>query len=305
MFSLLSAKKSFDDRWIGDADLGRRHDLHVRRMRLAAAVNAIRRAVVAPLVGRAIRETIRRDGFAIVPDLLDGDAFARLSREVEAAVARAEADHPPPGATGAGYGAPRPFPGGTDRYDGGTLNRFLDIDPRGTPEAAAFGRREEPTAFTRAIVGRRHDPHRTLIYLTRHGEVGAFDDIQSVVHRDTFFSSMKFWFFLRPVRAEDGPFEYHPGTHRLDARRLDWERCHALGTGNGPRAEYGGSFRASAADLEEMGVGAPVRAVCDANTLVIADTLGWHRRGDARPGAERLAIYGWHRPTNPFFTGPS
>ena len=35
---------------------------------------------------------------------------------------------------------------------------------------------------------------------------------------------------------------------------------------------------------------------CDANTLVLADVFGFHRRGSALPGRQRLSIYGWNRP---------
>ena len=50
-----------------------------------------------------------------------------------------------------------------------------------------------------------------------------------MLHRDTFFRALKFWFFLRPVQREDGPFEYVPGSHRLDAIST------ALGAGHGHR----------------------------------------------------------------------
>ena len=32
-----------------------------------------------------------------------------------------------------------------------------------------------------------------------------------------------------------------------------------------------------------------------ANTLVLADVFGFHRRGAAVPGRQRLALYGWNR----------
>ena len=35
---------------------------------------------------------------------------------------------------------------------------------------------------------------------------------------------------------------------------------------------------------------------CPANTLVLADVFGFHRRGRALQGRERLALYGWNRP---------
>jgi ectoine hydroxylase-related dioxygenase (phytanoyl-CoA dioxygenase family) len=213
MFSILSSQKSFSDPWVGHVGLNRSFDLHVRRMRLARGVAAVRRGLVSPLVEPSIRDRVARDGLAIVPDFLPADVFAALRDEVEARVARFAAAEPPRAATGRGFGAPRSFDGGFDRHDGDTLNRFLTLDAAATPRALAFARHPRLTALSRAVCGRRVSERKTSIYLLMHGSEDNHD-IQKDLHRDTFFSSMKFWYFLWPVRSEDGPFEYLPGSHR-------------------------------------------------------------------------------------------
>ena len=95
--------------------------------------------------------------------------------------------------------------GGVDRFDGDTLNRFIDIDAASMPHAAAFARNGDVSALTRTGVGVPHPAWKTQIYVTAHGAEDRHPDIQKLLHRDTFFSAMKFWYFLRPVRDEDGP----------------------------------------------------------------------------------------------------
>ena len=46
----------------------------------------------------------------------------------------------------------------------------------------------------------------------------------------------------------------------------------------------------------DLGLPQPVSLSCPANTLVLADVFGFHRRGAALPGRQRLALYGWNRP---------
>lgn len=293
MLSILSSQKSFTDPWIGHVGLNRSFDLHVRRMRLARRVAALRRGLVSPLVEASIRDRIARDGLAIVPDFLPDDAFAALRDEIEVHVARVAERHPQRTATERGFGLPKPFDGGFDRYDGGTLNRFLHLDAATTPRTLEFARHPLLAALSRAVCGRRVSERKTSIYLLTHGGEDNHD-VQKDLHRDTFFSSMKYWYFLRPVRAEDGPFEYHPGSHRLDERRIEWERAQAAAAVSGGRR--GGAFRVDAADLSGLGFTEPVRATCAENTLVVADTLGFHRRGAAAAGSVRLAVYGYERP---------
>ena len=130
-----------------------------------------------------------------------------------------------------------------------------------------------------------------------HGEETRTPDLQKVLHRDTFFRALKFWFFLRPVQRQDGPFEYVPGSHRLGSSRLRWEQTTATAAAQQRRQpNVSGSFRIREESLAELGLPRPVALTCPANTLVLADVFGFHRRGAAAHGQQRLALYGWNRP---------
>ena len=125
-------------------------------------------------------------------------------------------------------------------------------------------------------------------------------DPQKSVHIDTFHPTLKGWLFLDDVGPEQGPFHYVPGSHRLTRRRLAWERAQSLQARLSPDEHVAaGSFRAGPEDLQQMGLPEPVAVTVKANTLVLADTVGFHRRGQAEDSRPRRAIYVYMR-TNPF-----
>lgn len=299
VLALLTSAKSFGNRWVGHRRWNERYDLHRRRMRLAEQAAALRRGS-AFMVGKrpVICRDLVRDGFVAVPDFLPPALFERVSGEAEAAMAAAAEAQPIGRNDTTGFGSKQPIPGGFDRWDGGTLNRFLTIGKTAMPATAAAATHPMLSALTRQIVGVPHAGAKTQLYLTVNGDDQANYDLQRDMHRDTFFSAMKFWLFLRPVRAEDGPFTYVPGSHRLTPARLAWEHGEArrIVQSGGADPNAGGSFRIDAAGLSGLGLPAPVACECGANTLVIANTLGFHARGPAVPGTERLALYGWRRP---------
>jgi hypothetical protein len=305
MLSLLTRKKRFGDPWIGHPQLNRGVALHRRRMQLAEGLCRWRRLLVAPqgsspqgsVLPAATLAALVRDGCVQIPDFLPAASFAALREEVEQAVATTSLMRPQGGNHKPGYQRKRPFPGGFDRFDGGTLNRFLAIQPAAMPQAAGVAADPRLSVCSRTVIGLPHRPANLEIYLTVHGEEARTPDLQKVLHRDTFFRSLKFWLFLRPVSPEDGPFVYVPGSHRLDHPRLQWEQA----TANAAIAartmpNLGGSFRIHESELAALGLPRPVSFSCPENTLVVADVLGFHRRGDALPGRERLALYGWLRP---------
>ena len=292
MLSLLTRTKSFRDPWVGHPNLNRRWLLHQRRMQAAELLCRWRR-----WLKPAQLQDLERDGFTVIENVLSAARFAALREEVERAVATAAHRSPPPRNDRTGFQPKQPFPGGFDRYDGGTLNRFLHIDPRSMPSVVAFRGDERLHACSRQVIGLPMDPRKLDVYLTVHGEDSRIPDLQKDLHRDTFFRALKFWYFLRPVEREHGPFEYVPGSHRLDPSRLRWEQATADAAIQHQRQpDVSGSFRIRDDALADLGLPQPLTITCPANTLVLADVFGFHRRGAALPGRERLALYGWNRP---------
>jgi hypothetical protein len=292
---IVSPEKSFAARWVGSHGLNRL-GLHAARIAAADGCARLRRLQIAGLGGPEPVRTLLRDGVVVVPDFLARETFAELRREVRARVERAAKARPLPRGGRAGFRPKEPFPGGFDRFDGGTLNRFVAIDASETPRAHAFARDRELARLCAAASSYRHKQDKFWIYQTVHGDERAVPDLQKAYHRDTFHAALKVWYFLDDVEPDDGPFVYVPQSHRMTLRRYGWEHRRAIAASRPGQAERSGSFRIGAEELASLGLPAPRAYPVRENTLIMADVRGFHRRGDARPGATRLALHASLRP---------
>lgn len=294
--ALIGPEKSFAHPWIGHPTLNRL-GLHLARIGLAHAAATVRRLQVGALWPPDAVRTLRRDGVVVLPDWLAHDQLDSLRAEVRAQVAASEARAPIGPGMDRGFGPRRPFPGGFDRWDGGTLNRFLTVDPAQTPRTAAFARDPRLARLCAIAAGAHHHAEKISIYLTVQGPGATNPDPQTVLHRDTFHAAIKLWYFLEDVTEEHGPFVYVPGSHRLTRQRLRWEHRRAMDACTPDHARKGGAFRLREDELAALGLPAPRSYPVRANTLIVGDVRGFHRRGDARPGARRLALYASFRPS--------
>lgn len=290
MFSdVFGFTKAFHSRWVGSHPLNRA-GLHVARMLATDACLALRRTELA-MLGRGIGlddelGQLGRDGIVVVDNFLP-DAVFRAARDQ----ARAQiAALPPPPPPERGFGAKHPTPHGFDRYDGGTLNRFVALDH--APHVLDALHDNRLAALCTVASGFRYRPERFWIYQTVHGDDRANPDYQRRPHRDTFHSTFKAWLFLDDVPAHAGPLLYSPGSHRMTTRRLRWEHGKALAASAPEARERGGAFRVDAAGLRDMQLPALRPYPVAANTLVLADVRGFHARGQAAAGVTRLALYG-------------
>ena len=126
-----------------------------------------------------------------------------------------------------------------------------------------------------------------------------YDDPQKVtssqnqLHSDTFHTTHKVWFFIEPVKLEDGPICFVPGSNQLSLKRLMFEykkSIHFEDMHLSSTALIDYSFRVE--PRERTFLGCIEKALtCPENTLVIANTRGFHRRGYAKAGHTRKQIH--------------
>lgn len=133
-------------------------------------------------------------------------------------------------------------------------------------------------------------------------------DPQTYFHSDTFYSSAKAWLFLTDVDESIGPFMYVPGSHKVDEKRLAWEKYKAMQIVNRECVDVlsnRGSFRITEEELQTFGFEQPIKFNVKANTLLIADTFGFHARGESAETAVRSEIWAYARrnPMLPFVSG--
>ncbi|MEM7509179.1 MAG: phytanoyl-CoA dioxygenase family protein [Pseudomonadota bacterium] len=277
---LLSGTKSFrHNLLLASPRINRGGGLHARRVELAARLAKRRQRAIRHLLGEDLATSIDRDGFAMVENALPAQVFDRLRQEVEETRLPAR-----------------------EMKQGGTVTRFITLPPeilRGLPALRDFVTGPLFQGCLRYAASFDHEPLVNLHTVMTDPEAGA-PDPQTHFHSDTFHATAKGWFFLRDVAVEDGPFTYVPGSHRVTPGRLAWERAQSVSAADHPNPHHAqGSFRAGLGEIREMGFGDPVRFAVPANTLVVADTHGFHARGRSLRKSTRLAIYGSLR-SNPF-----
>lgn len=276
---LLTGAKSFlDNPLIGSRQLNAR-GLHVARVRLAARLCAWRRGRLASKVRPEWRAAFDRDGFVVIPDIVPPAQFPALRAALLA------------------YEGPA-----REMRQGDAITRRLAIDPAmlaAIPALRALLAREDVVALFHYVAGFRTTPLHYIQTIVSHFE-GNEPDPQETLHADSFHASLKAWLFLNPVTEDEGPFTYVRGSHRFTPERLDWERRRALADPHATdRLSARGSPRVSAEDLAAMKLAGAEALAVPSNTLVVADTLGFHARGaSARPG-ERVEIWSYAR-RNPF-----
>jgi hypothetical protein len=272
---LLTGTKSFERNGVIGSSWLNRYGLHEARVRLAHEVARRRRRRLEHLVSATDRADFARDGFVVRQEFLPQAEFAALRDQVAA------------------YR-------GTLREiaEGDTIMRKIALDPhtlRGLPALAGLLRSPQWRGLIRYVGSRDAEPVVWIQSLSRHACDGP-PDPQTSLHADTFHPTVKAWLFLTDVAADAGPFTYVPGSHRLTPQRLAWERRMSLVVRDSADTEIRqGSFRVDPAELHAMGLPEPLVFAVPANTLVVADTFGFHARGPSAGRSLRVEIWAYGR----------
>jgi hypothetical protein len=272
---LATSTKSFESNGlIGSRRLNQR-GLHAARVALSHRVAESRRRRLAGLVSPADRADFDRDGFVVKPGFLPPEAFAALLAELHA------------------YRA-----GLREITEGDTVMRKIALDPRVLDAVPALRQvLHSPVwrGLIRYVGSRDAEPVVWIQSILRHAADGP-PDPQAALHADTFHPTVKAWLFLTDVAPDAGPFTYVPGSHRLTPARLAWEREMSLAAEHSANADTRqGSFRMPAGDLTALGLPAPRVFDVPANTLVVADTYGFHARGPSGGRSLRVEVWAYGR----------
>ncbi|MBE5074539.1 phytanoyl-CoA dioxygenase family protein [Erythrobacteraceae bacterium E2-1 Yellow Sea] len=276
---LASGAKSFrDNPFIGSRRLNRR-GLHLARVRIAAALCDWRRRRLARNVRPEWIEEFQRNGFVAIRDVVPQEQFDDLRAAILAYRGLAR-----------------------EMRQGDAITRRMAIDPdmlRAIPALRALLSRKDLQALFDYVASFRTTPLHYIQTIVSHTNAKGTDP-QEALHADTFHSSLKSWLFLNPVAADEGPFSYVKGSHRFTPERLEWEYQRSLDNPHEiDKLSARGSPRATAQDLEAMKLPPAEGLAMPANTLVVADTVGFHARGNSVKPGQRVEIWSYAR-RNPF-----
>jgi len=279
-FQIASGAKSFADNPILGSKRLNRMGLHVGRMRVAHAMAHWRRRRLEKAVPPARRAEFAANGFIRIDDYLPERDFAALRDRVLSAEAPAR-----------------------EMIQGDTITRRIAIDAdylNKIPEVRALITGKSWRGLLRYVASSASEPlYYIQTILTRRFDTNP--DPQTVLHADTFHPTMKAWYFLEDVAEDEGPFCYVPGSHKLTPERLAWEEKRSIAAPEGvDRLSARGSMRISAEELGALGLPQPMLFGVRANTLVVADTCGFHARGPSHKATRRVEIWAYSR-RNPFY----
>ncbi|HVF37117.1 MAG TPA: phytanoyl-CoA dioxygenase family protein [Sphingomicrobium sp.] len=274
LLQLATGAKSFVDNPLLGSPALNRLGLHVARLKLAHGLASWRRRLLARQLLAEDRAAFDRDGFVCIPDFLPPDHFARLKEHLLTTEWESR-----------------------EHRQGDTVTRRVPVDDAmaaTSPELSGLLGQHRWKRLMRYVASSGGEP---LYYL--QSIVTGLDgppDPQVNVHSDTFHPSLKAWLFLTDVADDEAPLTYVAGSHRLTPARLEWEREKSISVrDHGDRLSQRGSFRIGADELAALGLPPPTRFAVKANTLVVADTFGFHARGVARRPTVRAELWAFRR----------
>jgi hypothetical protein len=253
--------------------------LHAARARIAHALATARRAQLGGMISAEDRAAYHRDGYVLKPDFLPRALYAQLLDQLRA------------------YRGPM-----RETTQGDSMTRRLALDPAALaalPAARALLKDKTWRGLIRYIGAAGVEPMNYVQTILTQIDQAA-PDPQLSLHADTFFPTVKAWLFLTDVAEDAAPFTYVPGSHRLTRKRLAWEKAKSLdAAGSDCRLTARGSLRVVEEELAGLDLPPPKRFAVPGNTLVVADTCGFHARGPSAGPASRVEIWAYGR-RNPF-----
>lgn len=216
------------------------------------------------------KASIAENGYACINDYLNPEAFQSLLDDFNAIMEKKYGDD-------------------LSIKDGGTIVDRRGMTGREVNESGLYGIEEvvgdsELKSLLEALVNREIDLSSTTFWfdIIYNGETGCS---QNALHTDVFFDTYKVWYFVEDVSIDDGPLVYCPKSSNFTLWRMVFEYVESLpkdGIISQPH---------KASNYATRHMAAPEKIAVPANTLVIANTHGFHSRGEAKPGTNRKQIH--------------
>jgi hypothetical protein len=269
------------NRWLNE------HGLHTARVAAAWRLAEARRRRLARLISAEDRRQLDSDGFIVKRDFLPPDVFGELMAQVR------------------GLRAPA-----REIVEGDTITRHIALDPAALDRVPAARHLLGLPQYRNLMRYAGSSAAAPMVYLQTvlagavAGPPAPPPDPQRELHTDTFHPTVKAWLFLTDVEPDAMPFVYVPGSHRLTPQRLEWERAMSIAASRqageaNRRPEQKLTRAISPAMLHELGLPPPQAISAPANTLIVADTFGFHARGPSTRPTTRVEIWAIGR-RNPF-----
>lgn len=247
----------------------------------------LRQSHVAPEV-REYVDILNRDGVLVIPNFLSTPEFSRIREEF-------------------------------DRLETQLVFKpFKDV-PRGKIHVARFPLKDQDGNFpyikkylqanslilklVPAVIKRplTSGPEVLINVYRKADDTAPENDVETILHADLHIPTVKVFYFLNDIDESNGAFVYAKGSHKFTIDRLRHEydisvRAAKLKRGDNDIPEHllatrGPHKRNIISESSLRRINAVETSICGkANTLVIANNMGFHRRGEFTSDQPRATI---------------
>lgn len=276
---VLTQEKSFERNPILSSPRLNEHGLHTARVAAAARLAAARRRRLGRTLSSEDRNCLDENGFIVKRDFLPPGVFSELVSQAKRLRASAR-----------------------EMIEGDTITRRVALDADVLARIPAARHLLHSREYRDLVGYAWSSAAAPMVYIQTilSQAIDGPPDPQTFLHADTFHPTVKAWFYLNDAAAESMPFIYVPGSHKVSRERLEWERAMSLLAPHSANAEdRQGSFRVNPSDLKALGLPAPRAVDAPGNTLIVADTFGFHARARSPQPMARVEIWAFGR-RNPF-----
>jgi Phytanoyl-CoA dioxygenase (PhyH) len=235
-----------------------------------------RRAVVEPEIEQAVSAMLR-DGVVLIPDFLPAEQFAAVRAEFDAMAAsgRFSRSWPEHVDVAEDYCAVKP-------NKPSAISQYLVRNPFLTAVAAAVTRRAiriVPRVSARAW---RRISGRQRAHLT-----GA-----AYIHADIHYPTCKAWLYLNDIDEGNGAFIFCKGSQKMTPARLAYEYDASIRVARDRHTSSNNGLLRKPTQRQISAMKLRETSMCGkANTLLIANTQGFHRMGEFSDERPREKIY--------------
>lgn len=228
---------------------------------------------------------LKDDGIVVIENFLPEEEFGRLQQECRKILRDEKSE--------------------SVRQDGANTiygKMLLSLERSNYPEVFKFLKNEKLKALFEAAEKRKIDFDKGKVTLLLQYLEQGYDkhllDPETELHADIFFNTHKAWLYMDDVEMKNAPFVFVKGSHKVKGANR-YKIAYDYSNGAVVGSDRGGSRRVSAEELKEYNLERTVYT-CKKNTLVIANTMGYHCREEGEGGNDRLTLAISAR-FNPFF----
>jgi hypothetical protein len=241
---------------------------------------------------------LERDGLVVVEKFLNDESFAKVVDEFDRANSTSQL---------------RPYKGvaGAKLYR--SQVRSAEMSEQLPAITRLFGNNKVLDDIVAAAIRRpiKKRPDVLLDTYQRVNQEGEDNDIENILHADLHVPTIKMFFYLNKVDSCNGAFVYAKGSHRLTFSRIAHEyelsiREAKLSRGvsvpDRMKERRADQVRNIIDNKARQRMKVKETQVCvEANTLVIANNMGFHRRGEFTSDNPRKALLINYRNAEPLF----